>query len=197
MLNGVDHVALPSERYERVLAAAMWVESARVEPGLVLHKRGKFVALAPGPRREEIAEDVRAGGLDVELAVDEPTLLWEKLAFLAPLALTTTALGAPVGAVQADAEWNLRLGQCHREAVAVGLAEGAQLDPETLRRRLDFDGGDMQTSMQKDFDAGRPLELDAIAGPIMRGGRRNGIATPATEALVGLVEVRSTARISL
>jgi 2-dehydropantoate 2-reductase len=44
--------------------------------------------------------------------------------------------------------------------------------------------------MQKDFDAGRPLELDAIAGPIMRGGRRHGIATPTTEALVQVVEAR-------
>jgi 2-dehydropantoate 2-reductase len=48
----------------------------------------------------------------------------------------------------------------------------------------------MRTSMQKDLDAGRPLELDAIAGPIVRGGRRHGVATPATEELVQLVEAR-------
>ena len=154
-----------------------------------------FVVLAPGPRQEEIAAELRAAGLDVSLAPDEPTLLWEKIVFLAPLALTTTARGAPVGAVQADPDWQLRLLRCHDEAVAVGLAEGATLDAAELRRRfLGFSGGEMRTSMQKDFDAGRPLELDAIGGAIVRGGRAHGVPTPATEELVRLVEARLTIR---
>jgi len=121
-------------------------------------------------------------------------LLWEKLAFLAPLALTTTALGAPIGVVQADPDWNRRLVRCHDETVAVALTEGAALDAQSLRRLfLEFQGGEGRTSMQKDFDAGRPLELDAIAGPIVRGGRQHGIATPVTDELVRLVEARLAA----
>src|SRR5262249_30719213 len=127
------------------------------------------------------------------LAADERTLLWRKLAFLAPLALATTARGAPVGTVQREPEWNERLMRCHDEVVAVGLAEGASLDPARLRHAMDFDGGEVRTSMQKDFDAGRPLELDAIAGPIVRGGRVHAIATPSTEELIGLIESRLTA----
>ena len=80
---------------------------------------------------------------------------------------------------------------CHEEAVAVALAEGASLDAQKLQRQfLGFSGGEMRTSMQKDFDAGRPLELDAIGGPIVRGGLRHGIPTPATDELVRLVEAR-------
>jgi 2-dehydropantoate 2-reductase len=52
----------------------------------------------------------------------------------------------------------------------------------------------MRTSMQKDFEALRPLELDAIAGPIIRSGTAMGIATPATSELVGLVEARLALR---
>jgi 2-dehydropantoate 2-reductase len=195
-LNGVDHVATLRARYERVLAAAISVESERVEPGLVRQKTPfAFAVLAPGPRQEEIAAELRAAGLDVSLAPDEPTLLWEKVVFLAPLALTTTARGTPVGAVQADSDWQLRLLRCHDEAVAVGLAAGATLDAAELRRRfLGFSGGEMRTSMQKDFDAGRPLELDAIGGAIVRGGREHGIPTPVTEELVRLVEARLAAR---
>ncbi len=195
LLNGVDHVAVLRERYQHVLAGAIRVESERVEPGVVRQKTQiARVDLAPGWRRDEIAEELRATGLDVALAPDESTLLWEKLAFLAPLALATTARGAPVGTVQEDPEWNSRLMRCHDETVAVGRAEGATLDPPKLRHVLiDFPGGDVRTSMQKDFDAGRRLELDAIAGPIMRGGRQHGIATLATEELVRLVESRLAA----
>ncbi len=38
--------------------------------------------------------------------------------------------------------------------------------------------------MQKDVAAGRPPELEAIAGPILRGGGEHGIDTSATRALV-------------
>ena len=195
LLNGVDHVALLRARYERVLAAAISVESERVEPGLVRQKTPfAFAVVAPGPRRDEIVDELRTAGFDVRLAPDDPTLLWEKLVFLAPLALATTAAGAPAGVVQADPDWNRRLIGCHDEVVAVGLAEGATLDAPELRRRfLGFSGGEMRTSMQKDFDAGQPLELDAIAGPILRRGKAHGIATPATDELVQLIESRLAA----
>ena len=190
LMNGVDHVAALRGRYVHVLAGAMFVESERVEPGLVRQKTSfAHVDLAPGPRRDEIADELRAAGFDVTLAEDEPTLLWEKLVLLAPLALTTTARGLPVGEVQADPDWNGLLMRCHDEAVAVGLAENAAFEPPRLRRvLLEFRGGEMRTSMQKDFDAGRPLELDAIGGAIVRAGRRQGIRTPVTDELIRRVE---------
>jgi 2-dehydropantoate 2-reductase len=45
----------------------------------------------------------------------------------------------------------------------------------------------MRSSMQKDRAAGRPLELDAIAGPILRGGRKHGIPTPHSQILASLL----------
>ena len=195
LLNGVDHVARLRESYERVLAAAIRVESERVEPGVVRQPTPfARVDLAPGHGSEEVAGELRASGLQVELGPDEATVLWEKLALLGPLALTTTAAGAPAGAVQDAAEWRARLVACHREAAAVGAAEGATLDGPALEALLEFPLGEMRTSMQKDFDAGRPLELDAIAGPIVREGRRHGLETPVTSELVHLVEQRLAGR---
>jgi ketopantoate reductase len=45
--------------------------------------------------------------------------------------------------------------------------------------------------MQKDVAAGRAPELDAIAGPVQRGGARHGIPVPATAELAGLVAARA------
>ena len=47
--------------------------------------------------------------------------------------------------------------------------------------------------MQKDVAAGREPELDAIAGPIVRGGLRHAIPTPCTEDLAE--EIRTRPRI--
>ena len=50
----------------------------------------------------------------------------------------------------------------------------------------------MRSSMQKDVERGKTPELDAIAGPILRGAARHGIAVPATKKLVAAVERKST-----
>ncbi len=42
----------------------------------------------------------------------------------------------------------------------------------------------MRSSMLKDLIAGRQLELDAIGGPIVRGGEGYGIAVPTTKKLI-------------
>jgi ketopantoate reductase len=45
--------------------------------------------------------------------------------------------------------------------------------------------------MQKDVVAGRAPELDAIAGPILKGGDEHGIDVSATKALVdGIARVK-------
>lgn len=195
LLNGIDHVPLLRDRYANVLAGAMRVEAERVEPGLVRQKTPfARIDLAPGPRLDELVGELRTAGFEVVLAPDEQTLLWEKLTFLAPIALTTTALGAPFGAVQAEPDWHARLVRCHEETVTIAVHEGAQIDRDEVRRMIDFPGGEFRSSMQKDFDAGRPLELDAIAGAVVRGGRRHGIRTPGTEELVRLIEDRRAAQ---
>jgi 2-dehydropantoate 2-reductase len=72
---------------------------------------------------------------------------------------------------------------CAREVCAVAESEGARLDPEVpVQALLGLPGG-IRSSMLNDLAAGRAPELDAIAGPVLRGGRRLGIATPATQEL--------------
>jgi hypothetical protein len=51
-----------------------------------------------------------------------------------------------------------------REACAVANASGAALDPEFILGNVSKLPPQMRSSMQKDVAAGRPPELDAIAG---------------------------------
>jgi ketopantoate reductase len=46
--------------------------------------------------------------------------------------------------------------------------------------------------MQKDLIAGRQLELDAIAGPIVRGGERYGIDVPTTAELMAAIREKAS-----
>jgi 2-dehydropantoate 2-reductase len=191
LLNGVDHIALLRKRYghEQVLPGTIRVEVEQIEPGRV-RQLSSFanVEVAQSPATRERAEglctELRAAGLSCEVQDDEVTMLWGKLCFLAPFALTTTASRGTLGVVRSDASWHSRLEACVTEACSVAIAEGARLAPQPILAALEGAPDALRSSMQKDVAAGRTPELDAIAGPILRGGNEHGIDVPTTRALV-------------
>jgi 2-dehydropantoate 2-reductase len=185
LLNGLDHVNLLREHFgERVLGASIAIESERADVGRFLQKSAfAEVALAPGERAAQICGELTDAGLGCSVGASEAEVLWQKLAVLTPIALTTTALEAPLSAVVADPAWRLRLEGCVREVAAVAGAEGVAFDPDAAMSRYE-QIGDLRSSMQKDREAGRPLELDAIGGAVLRAARRHGVDAPATQELV-------------
>ena len=188
LLNGVDHLGVLRERYPKVVAGALRAETERVDDGRIV-QRSPFVRIDL-VGEEDVARDVLASGIDCRSVEDEVTLLWQKLAFLAPLALATTAAEAPLGAIRDTDLYR----QAQGETVAVALAEGAGFDEQALAQLVRAASDEMRSSMQRDLAAGHVLELDAIAGPVLRGGRRHGIDTAATQALVAQVDAHVRAR---
>jgi 2-dehydropantoate 2-reductase len=186
LLNGVDHLAVLQARYTNVIAAAIRVESERVTPGHIRQTSPFLRVELTGD--DELVAELRTAGIDCRVREDGLSLLWDKLVFLAPLALATTALDGPLGSVRHDPRYQ----SCHAEALAVARAEGAQIDEQALRELADSAPDQTRSSMQKDVAAGRSPELDAIAGPIQRGGHHHGIPTPATDELARLVSTRAT-----
>ena len=194
LLNGVDHVEQLRDSYgpERVLPGTMRVEAEQIGPGRIRHLSAfADVQVAPGSATralaEAISDELSGAGLTCEISEDEATMLWSKLCFLAPFALAATASGNPLGGIRSDAQLRALMEECVNEACAVGVAEGARVAPGPILAALEGLPDGFRSSMQKDVAAGRPPEVDAIAGPILRGGREHGIDVSATRALVDRV----------
>jgi 2-dehydropantoate 2-reductase len=196
LLNGIDHLSPLRARYgtDRVIPATIAVETERVSPGHIIHRspfaRLNVLSAGRGLLGSSV-EQLQKIGFACEFIDDEPTLMWGKLVFLAPFALTTTAADKTTGEILADPEWRqLGLG-CLWEACAVAVAEGAKVNAEAVIAGVMKMPGNMRSSMQKDVEQHKTPEMDAIAGPILRGGRRHGIEVPATTKLVAAVERRA------
>ncbi len=196
LLNGIDHVSLLRARYgsERVIPATIAVETERVSPGHIVH-RSPFARLnvlsAGQPMLGSTINQLQQLGFECHFIDDEPTLMWSKLVFLAPFALSTTAADKTTGEILADPEWRELGLDCLREVCAVALAEGAKVDAEAVIAGVMKMPGNMRSSMQKDVAQHKAPELDAIAGPILRGAARHGIDVPVTRKLVAAVELRA------
>jgi 2-dehydropantoate 2-reductase len=177
LLNGVDHIAALRGRFgnERVVPATIAVEAERIAPGRFI-QRSPFVRLNIASSGEPLlgANVARLGnlGFTCQFIPNEQTLLWSKLCFLAPFALATSASGMNVGQILADGAWKEKLSSTIAEACTVANASGAEVDAAQMRVVFDSMPPAMRSSMQKDLVAGRQLELDAIGGPIVRGGER-------------------------
>jgi 2-dehydropantoate 2-reductase len=196
LLNGIDHLAVLRAKYgaEKVIAATIAVESERVAPGRIVH-RSPFARLNVSSRGRSLLggtlDDFQKIGFECRFIEDEATLMWGKIVFLAPFALSTTAANRTVGEILSDPHWRRQGEACVREACAVALAEGAKVDAESVLAWVAKTPANMRSSMQKDVERGNPPELDAIAGPILRAAARHGIEVPTTKKLVAAVERRA------
>jgi 2-dehydropantoate 2-reductase len=195
LLNGIDHVAVLRAKFgaDRVIPATIAGEMERVSVGRITHRSPFAVLNISGRGRgllEGVSDRLRGIGFTCNFIDDETTLMWNKLVFLGPLALTTTAFDKAIGEVMANPETWRQLEGCVRETCAAGMAEGAKVDAEAVLKLIKKAPPGMRSSMQKDVDNGRPPELDAIAGAIVRAAKRDGLRVPITEGLRGLIEGR-------
>jgi 2-dehydropantoate 2-reductase len=184
LLNGVDHVERLRRRYARVVAAAIRVESERAQQGLIRQKSPFLRVDMAGAESAHAA--LREAGIECHARSGEATLLWEKLVFLAPVALATAAFDGALGDVRETAAF---VG-CRAEAAAAAGAAGATIELDSIRGLHAAAPSDMQSSMQKDLAAGREPELAAIAGPILRLGQEHDFPTDSTQNLVDRITAR-------
>lgn len=205
LLNGLDHIAVLRERFapETVLAGTIRVESHRPEPGVIVHS-SPFVLIDMATRYESALEPMQALGSVLEhagipvrvtlpvAAASEAQVMWSKLARLCALACTTSAYDLPLGEIRSTPQLRADLIGAIEEACAVGQAEGAaDVDPQVAIAELELAHPTLRSSMQRDIAAGRPPELDAIPGAVLRAGARHGIPCPTIARLAGLIAARA------
>jgi 2-dehydropantoate 2-reductase len=184
LLNGFEHVAWLRERFADVVAATIRVEATRVAPG-VIEQTSPFlrIELSAHP---EVAELLAEAGIPAAVVEGEAQVMWSKLSRLNAIALTTTAFGAPIGEVRERHRDEL-VAVVH-ETAAVAAAEGASIDVPSIENELLVEAHpELLSSMARDRFAGRPLELDAIGGAVLRAGARHGIETPTVRRLVDAI----------
>lgn len=120
----------------------------------------------------------------------EAQVMWSKLVRLNALACTTSAYDKLLGEIRSTPELRAELVGAIQEGCAVARAEGASIASGDPLGELTAAHATLGSSMQRDIAAGRPPELDAIPGAVLRAGARHGIACPTIERLVGMIAAR-------
>jgi 2-dehydropantoate 2-reductase len=200
LLNGLDHVALLRERFppQTVLAGSIRVESDRPRAGEVLHTSPfllvNMASASPSaqPGMQALAAALEDAGVPAKVLDSEAQVMWSKLVRLNALACTTSAHDKLLGEIRSTPRLRAELVAAIEEACAVGRAEGAtDVDPQRAIGELERAHDTLGSSMQRDIAAGRPPELDAIPGAVLRAAARHGLRCPTIERLVELIAERA------
>lgn len=189
LLNGYEHMALLRSYYPRahVLGASIRVEATRTGPGRIA-QTSPFADMdiaysgAPPERVERLAAALRSAGLRVRIRDDEDAVLWRKFQFLLATALVCTHHGTAIGT--ARTERRAEMVGVAEEVAAVAAANGISVETDRVVGMFAAAPAATKPSMLRDREAGRPMEIDALGGALLRAAERAGTPVPIVERLV-------------
>ncbi|HEX7151820.1 MAG TPA: 2-dehydropantoate 2-reductase [Thermoanaerobaculia bacterium] len=192
--NGIDapDVLSPIVGREHVAGGLCAIVSCIVEPGHIRHT-GAEPMIAFGEldnrtseRTTRLLETLRQAGITAEIPQDVHRSMWTKFVFIVGLSAVGAATRVPVDVWRAMPEPRALAERIVREAVAVANARGVTLADDIVERTMErYDGlaAGSLSSMQRDLMNGKPSELEAQLGAVVRLGRDARAATPVTEVL--------------
>jgi 2-dehydropantoate 2-reductase len=119
--------------------------------------------------------------------------LWFKLLFVVPFGTLGAATGADLGALRTHTGTRRLLENAMAEVHAVATASGIALPDDCVATAMGFIDSQPAagtTSLQRDIWAGRPSELDAWTGAVVRLGAEYAVPTPVHDTLYQVLSLR-------
>lgn len=193
VLNGMRHMDLLAERFSQnnLVGCALKVAT-------VLGDDGSIVQLAPlqeiaygelsgelTPRMQVLDEFMKGADIGARLSSAIEREMWEKWILLAALGAITCLMDGTVGEIEACPGGTQFALQLLDEVVAIVKAVGvppSEAFVSTARAQLTAKGSGFASSMFRDVQSGRPIEVESIVGDLLRRGNQAGITAPLLSA---------------
>ena len=188
--NGVEHrtrfadIVAP----DRMVPVIVDIPAERSAPGVVLQRRAGSMVVPDDAAGRAFVALFSGTPIAVSATSDFATVAWRKLALNCAGAVNALTLRS--AEIAHNAEVAAVMHTLASECAAVGRAEGANLAedlPDEVVRMSRAAAPESLNSLHADRLAGRPMEIDARNGVIVRLGEKHGIATPLNRAIVALL----------
>lgn len=202
--NGVDAPQQVADRVGRdsVLPGAVEVIAFLDGPGRVRHIGGLGKLSfgewdsRPSERVERLRSALQESGLTAVVPDDVWVALWSKFLALGSFGAVATVTNAPYGVLRDRPATRQLIVDSMNEIKQVAKATGVELPTDAVDKTLAFLDSlpaEGTTSLQRDINAGKPSELEAWTGAVVRLGRETGTPTPLNNLLYELASARSQA----
>ncbi|HEX3584184.1 MAG TPA: ketopantoate reductase C-terminal domain-containing protein, partial [Thermoanaerobaculia bacterium] len=130
---------------------------------------------------ERLLNAMRNAGINADIPPDIQRSLWTKFVFITPMSAIGAVTRVPIGVWRSIPETRELATKAVLEVIALAKAKGVTLAPDALEltmKRYDGLAPESTASMQRDVMEGRPSELEAQVGAVVRMGAALNIPTP-------------------
>ncbi|HEY0545185.1 MAG TPA: 2-dehydropantoate 2-reductase [Pyrinomonadaceae bacterium] len=138
----------------------------------------------PSERALHLQQTFERAGVRAEVPPDIQAAVWEKFIFVAPYGGIGAVTRAPAGVIRSLPETRRMLERGMREILEVARARRVSLAEGIVEKSMglvDSLAASATTSLQRDITAGKPSELEAWNGAVVRLGREADVPTPLHE----------------
>ena len=138
----------------------------------------------------ELRDMLVDAGVRAEIPEDIRVAVWKKFAFSGGCGGINAATRSPAGRTRSVPETRDLLRRSIAEVVAIGQAMGVALDNAVVDETLAFLDSlnhESTPSLLRDIAAGKPSELEAWTGAVVRLGRKAGVPTPVNDVLYAVL----------
>lgn len=206
--NGIDNPEIIARRWGADLAFAgvVYIGAQVSEPGLIRHWSGGKIVFGPaGAASPEDGRGIEQAFSDANipcaLRSDIVKLQWGKLLWNAPFCAISCLARADVQQILRSAALRRLAVDCMAEVRAAALTRGIELSPSLFDETLAFSAGlgAFKPSMLQDFEAGKPLEYEALNGIVVKLLRDSGQTAPVNatfHALLAQIDPRAKEALS-
>ena len=173
---------------DNVLGGLCAIVSFVVEPGHIRHAAtDPIVAFGEldnrrSARAERLLAAFRHAGINnADIPPDIHRSLWTKFVFITPMSAIGAVTRVPVGVWRNIPETRELATKAVREVMALATAKGVTLAPDALEltmKRYDGLPPESTASMQRDVMEGRPSELEAQVGAVVRMAAELNVPVP-------------------
>lgn len=196
--NGLGNEEFIAERWgaERVMGGLCFVCLNRTAPGVIEHYDHGSLSLGeygrtPADRTRKLAELFRIAGIDASVADNLVTERWRKLLWNIPFnGLSIAAGGATVADILSDDGLRTLAREVIGEALDAARRLGHEIPEAFANHQIDrsWSMGPYKPSSLIDWQAGRPVEVEAIWGEPWRQGAAAGARMDRIETLYRILQ---------
>ncbi len=182
-----------------IAGAIAYVGVRRPEPGTVEHLDGGTLAAGPFPvgksfskRMMDFIELFRSSGIPVSIESDITAKRWYKLLWNASYnPVSVLGVSADTSVIMSDPDAVALIEAVMSEVVEIAEADGCRVPREGITQNIEYTRSfaAYKPSTLQDFEAGRPLEIDALLGEPLRIADKYRIRAPHMRTLYALLKL--------
>ena len=187
--NGIDNEAKIQQNTSTgtVYGGVAYIYSTITAPGEITRFEGPtkivFGPLDNRPNKQstKIHESFKKAGINADLSLNIEQELWKKFIFITGASGVTALTRLTLGELLENPETRVLIRAAMQETYSIARARNISLEPNLIDTFFDTLGkfkNDTRSSLYYDLANGKPMEVEALAGTVVRMGEQLGVPTP-------------------